>query len=178
MRGFGLFLGMVFAAASVAAQSHEEAARANVAIAVELCSASYPSSEAWLGAFRAAGFAERVENLGNGDLNHHFTAPADTASAVIYLGQMAPDCTVTTRYMGVTETSQMIGAMLEQRSPGKYLRSDLPGSTAAPADQSPVCAVFTERGVELPELIAISSARGDNICIEDGTSRIYIATLV
>lgn len=165
------------APATAPAQSFEEAVRSNVSLAVQLCAGSHQSADLWLGAFRAAGFAERVERLNPGDTNHHFDAPAGTATATVYIGQMAPDCTVTSNHLGVTAASALMDDIVPRAWPGKYGRSAVAGAPDPATGQPALCVRYSETGAGLPEVITVL-AGGTDACVENGTSRIIVATLV
>jgi hypothetical protein len=108
--------------AAASAQSFEEAVRANLLLALQLCMIE-DRANVVVAAFTAAGFQywrddQSMPNFLN--VYHRFHAPADTVSVELYEGDIAPHCRAESRHIGPTATAQMIGPWLEQTFPGQF----------------------------------------------------------
>jgi hypothetical protein len=149
-------------------QSFEEAVRHNLAAAVEYCVRGGPGMQAWIDSFVAAGFGYSRRGDPGVEVYHRFQAPADTVSAEIYDGQMAPDCRVETAHLGVTEAIPLVGEMLARHFPGRFERGGI-------GPQTP-CTGYIDRSRALPETITFTNASPEAACVEDGTTQIFVSS--
>jgi hypothetical protein len=157
-------------------QTFAEAARANLALAVELCLRPGTANQQRVANFRAAGFAEQVESS-LGDTVHHFSAPADTVKAEFYYGQMPEECTVTSNHVGVTDASAILDRIVPQLYPG-YIRNVVQGPLSSTTGRAAICVSYQQPNSPIPHVIGVTAARTADTCTDDGTSRIYDVTLV
>lgn len=152
-----------------AAQSFEEAVRANVALGVRLCAVEAGGNFAlWTSRFRAAGFAERVEQSG-GMTIHRFTAPAGTARVDLSYGQLPAECRVHSDHLGVTGAS----ALLDEIAPGLYptYRRVETGGAPDPATGRPaLCVRYEDPSSPIPHTIGAWPGGQAQGCVENGTS--------
>lgn len=175
-----LIPGALAAASPLHGQTFEEAVWANMALAIQLCEVQDRHGSArtwplWPQHFRNAGFAERVENYA-GDMKHWFTAPAGTVEVEIEYGGMPDQCYITTRYQGVTLTSQLLDALVPQIFP-HYSRSVTTGPVNPATGQPAVCVRYTQPSA-IPHVISVLSDTDGAGCVDDGTSRVASIPLV
>jgi len=167
-RPFTLALPALLAAAPAPAQTFEEAVRHNLAAAVEYCVRGGTSMQGWVDSFVAAGFGYSRRGDPGFEVYHQFQAPADTVFAEIYDGQMAPDCRVQTKHLGVTEAITLVGEMLDRHFPGRFARGGLGAQTP--------CTGYIDRSRALPETIRFTNASEAAACVEDGTTQIFVSS--
>ena len=173
-----LALVSVLSVAPATAMTLEEAARTNLALAVSLCLAPAQDGPTRAAAFRAAGFAERVDRSAvNSDTTHFFTAPADTVTVELYYGEMPQDCRAKTGVLGVSEASRVIDQIVPQLYP-QYQRKALQGPTNPATGQPALCVRYEQPGTEIPHVVGVSPGQDAAGCIENGTSVVFDATLV
>lgn len=177
--GLGVTALLILAAAASAAraQTFEDAVRANMALAIQLCMQPGLQGPQRAQTFRAAGFAERVEAFGNGDTTHFFAAPADTASVELYYGNMPEDCRVTSGHMSVTAASALLDRIIPGLYPG-YLRTVEQGPIDPATGQPATCVRYQQPGSQIPHVIGVIAGDGTEGCIANGTSTVFDATLV
>jgi hypothetical protein len=177
--GLGLTALLVLAAAASAgrAQTFEEAVRANVALAIQLCMQPGLQGPQRAGTFRTAGFAERVEAFGNGDTTHYFSAPAETASVELYYGNMPEECRVMSGHMGVTGASALLDRIIPPLYPG-YVRIVEQGPIDPATGQPATCVRYQQPNSQIPHVIGVIPGNGADGCIANGTSTVFDATLV
>ncbi|MGS4945047.1 hypothetical protein ACVDG3_06170 [Meridianimarinicoccus sp. RP-17] len=130
MRVAWLTLVAALASAPMASsQSFEDAVRANVALAVTLCTNGMMSGSSASSLFGSSGFAYRAIDRGTNDhgvalgVDHFFDAPAETAKAEV----MAADgpmglCKVLTRHLGEDAVRQIVSNALWPEYAGAELR--------------------------------------------------------
>ncbi len=161
------------APAPALAQTLEEAAWANMSLAIQLCEAKTGGNmEAWAQLFRNAGFAERVERSAtNSDTTHWFTAPADTVTVELYYGEMPEHCGVTTRLQGVTRSSLLLDALVPQMFPG-YVRRVTEGAPDPATGQPALCVRYEDPTNEIGHVVGVIPTGADG-CVENGTSQYY-----
>lgn len=149
----------------VSAQTVEEAAWSNAAIALQFCLSGQAAGATRAAWFRGAGFAETVErSTVNNDTTHTFTAPADTVQVELYYGEMPQHCSVTSGYMGVTRANQLMDALIPQVFPG-FLRRQQQGEGA-------VCVTYEDPTNPIGMIIGVASDRAAD-CREDGSVVFY-----
>lgn len=156
----------VLLAPAAPAQTVEEAAWSNAALALQYCLAGEAPGDTRAAWFRQAGFAETVERSStNSDTTHVFTAPADTVTVTLYYGEMPMDCSVESPVMGVTRASQLLDALIPQVLPG-FLRRTQTGESGA------VCVSFEDGTNPIGLFVGLGSAQQGG-CIDDGTVRFF-----
>lgn len=166
-----LLLGTAVQPQHAAAQSFEDAVRANLALALSLC-VSPTSGPQKAAQFRAAGFGESVERASNGDTTHTFTAPAATVVVEHYYGQTPEACSVRTAHLGVTAASQVLDGLIPQRFPTYVRRVDqgpVNPSTGLPA----LCARYEDPTSPIGRVIGVVPAGNQQGCVDNGSSAFY-----
>lgn len=96
--------------------------RANLLLAVQLCM-NEGNPDSVIATFTAAGFQYWRDDRSQGgfrEIYHRFAAPADTVTAELYQGDIAPHCRVESRHIGPTATAQVLGPWLDQNFPGQF----------------------------------------------------------
>lgn len=148
----------------------EEAARANVELAFDLCMAVEGGLDGWADSFRRAGFAERVERNGI-DVTHWFTAPAETAEVELYYGNLPEHCWVTSSKLGVTAASAVLDAVLPRHRPG-HRRSVSYGAPDPATGQPATCVRYDDPVNEIGQGYAVVADTVNYDCVESGRSAI------
>ena len=166
-----LLLALALAAGAAPAQTFDEAVRANVMLAFELCFADQPSPEARVAAFRGAGFTHTRETEqtapGFFDIHDRFAAPAETARVMFYHGQTAPSCTVFSDHVGAFDAAKMVDQWINQRFPGRFV--DQPPGTVVHG-RTTECPRFTEAASGgLPFEILFVPTVGGGSCADNRT---------
>ena len=154
---------LAIAAAPAGAQSFDEAVRANLTLALQLCLAQTGSTQATVNAFAAAGFAYSWRGTPGVDIWHQFAAPAGTVTAELYDGQMAPNCDVMSNHIGTGAAVPLVGALLAQLYPGRFVMEQREG---------PACASFTDTAPAIPFVVHVSGGGETRPCAETGTLHI------
>ena len=145
------------------AQTFDEAVRGNIAIALQLCLMETGSAQATVNAFSAAGFAYSWRGTPGFDVYHQFAAPAETVTAELYEGQMAPNCDVMSDHIGTTAAVPVVGALLNQLYPGRFVLEQSSG---------PGCASFTDDAPAIPFIVSVRGRGEDRPCADIGTIHI------
>lgn len=159
-------------ASPAAAQTFDEAVRANFGLGVQLCLSGGGDMEAWAGQFRTAGFAERVERSSeNSDTTHYFTAPADTVTVELYYGEQPEYCSVATQHMGVTDASAILDAVVPGIHPG-YVR-DVTQGPPDPTGQPASCVSYEDPTNPIGHIVGIAPGGAAEGCAANGTSQFY-----
>ncbi|MGV6850389.1 MAG: hypothetical protein ACWA5A_18600 [Marinibacterium sp.] len=170
-----LFAGLIAPGLS-RAQTFDEAVRANLALGIEICAAHAGNPDAAMARLRAAGFSYDGFDGDAADATHRFAAPADTMQVLVYSGQMAPDCSVETAHMGVTQAVAFIGTVLNQRFPGRFGLAPSVVAPGGPGSAEAACGAYVDlQGGQIPLTISVSTW-GDRYrasCLENGTTRFY-----
>ena len=122
-----------------AAQSFEEAVRANTQLATNLCIQVMIQRTAPRDAFEGAGFGYRSIDRGVNDygvalgFDHYFEAPASTAKAEVDDPGAAGLCMVMTTHLAEADLAQIVAAELFRDYPGAEVRSETEWSVATPS---------------------------------------------
>lgn len=145
------------------AQGFDDAVRANLALALQLCLTETGSAQATVSAFVGAGFAYSTRGTPGQDVWHQFAAPSDTVRAELYEGQMAPDCTVMSDHIGTTAAIPVVGAILNQLYPGRFAMEQTEG---------PGCASFTDNSRAIPFVVSVRGGGEMQPCADTGTVHI------
>jgi hypothetical protein len=162
-----------FLAIPAAAQTFDDAVRANFGLGVQLCLSGGGDMAAWAGQFRAAGFAERVERSAeNSDTTHHFTAPADTVTVELFYGEQPEYCSVVTRHMGVSAASEVLDAVVPGIHPG-YVREVTQGAPDPTSGQPATCVSYEDPTNPIGHIVGIAPGGGAEGCVANGTSLFY-----
>jgi len=164
--------------APATAQTPREAALSNVQLALQICIRESRDTEARIAALAAAGFTHSREDWPDGEVIHHFAAPADTASVMTYGDAGKGFCAVSTPHLGVSEAHGFTSSVLDTLFPGLFSPGDMENSPAVvpggPQAGNAPCtgwaALLPNRAVE----IEIGNAGQDPRCIEDGTAQIMV----
>ena len=176
-RPFTFVLPALLAAAPAPAQTFEEAVLGNAALALQLC-LSNTAGPATAAAFRAAGFAERVErSAGNSDTTHHFSAPADTVSAKLYYGEMPDECTVSSDHLGLAGAAAVLDAVVPRLFPS-YVRKVEYGPLDPATGQPAQCVRYEDPANPIGDVIGVATGGDAGGCVENGTSQIYRSSRV
>lgn len=175
--GIPMLLILAAAASASRAQTFDEAVRANVGLAIQLCMRPGIQGPARAGTFRAAGFTERVEAIGNGDTTHTFTAPAETATVELYYGNMPEECRVMSRHLDVTAASALVDRIVPGLYPD-YVRKVQQGPLDPATGQPATCVRYEQPNSQIPHVIGVTAGDGAEACIPNGTSTVFDATLV
>lgn len=148
------------------AQTVEDAAWSNAALALQYCLAGEAPGATRAAWFRQAGFAETVERSStNSDTTHVFTAPADTVTVTLYYGEMPMDCSVESPFIGVTRAGLLLDALIPQVLPG-FLRRTQTGEAGA------LCVSFEDPTNPIGLFVGLGSAQQGG-CVEDGTVQFF-----
>ncbi len=165
----------LFAAAAAAlpepgaAQTIEDAARANAALAVRLCVAAGARAAAAIPSFTAAGFAYSTRGTPGVETWHIFTAPASTVRVELYEGQMAPACGIMVNHLPPSAAGPLIGAVLTRSFPGRFTPSG-PGPDS--------CATYTDSGQAIGFVVSVGAADYSAGCPALGSTSINIFSAV
>lgn len=160
-------------AGAAQAQTVEEAARTNLALAAQLCIQPGVQPEQKVTMFQQAGFEYRVDPpQGNSDTTYYFTAPAGTVEAQLYFGEMPSDCFATSPYVGVTAASAILDQLMPTFYP-TYQRMVTQGAVDPATGQPAVCVRYEQPGTQIPHVIGVAPNGDAQTCMENGTSRIF-----
>jgi hypothetical protein len=151
------------APAQASSQGFDDAVRANVALALQLCLMETGSAQATVSAFTGAGFAYSTRGTPGRDVWHQFAAPADTVRAELYEGQLAPDCAVMSDHIGTTAAIPVVGALLNQLYPGRF---------ALEQTEGPGCGSFTDTSRAIPFVVSVTGGGEMRPCADTGTVHI------
>lgn len=149
--------------ALTSAPTFDEAVRANLAVALQLCLMDTGSAPATVSAFVGAGFAYSTRGTPGVDVWHQFAAPAATVTAELYEGQMAPDCAVMSDHIGTAAAIPVVGTLLNQLYPGRF---------AFDQSEGPGCASFTDYAPAIPFVVSVRGRGEDRPCADIGTIHI------
>jgi hypothetical protein len=155
-------LGLGLASGPAASMTPEEAARINMELAIALCSAAPVEYAARVQSFRQAGFAERVEGPQD-DITHYFTAPAGTAEAEFYHGQLPSYCNVRSTYVDVSAASAILDRLAPQLMP-TYVREVVSGPSNPATGQAAVCVRYMFPNHPLGIGVAVVAGDGSGTC--------------
>ncbi|AVO37427.1 hypothetical protein [Pukyongiella litopenaei] len=154
-------------------QSVEDAARANAALALQLCIQPHVQPAARAQMFRNAGFGERVERSSmNSDTTHYFAAPADTVRVELYYGEMPEHCIVSSNHLGVTGAAAVLDSVVPRLYPG-FVRQVVQGAPNSATGQPVQCVIYQDPANPIGLEIGVNAAGGAQGCVENGTSLFY-----
>jgi hypothetical protein len=165
------------AAASVAAQTPQEAAAINMQLAIQLCVENYRTPQKMRPAFEAAGFEYQPERFSAEEVVHWYVAPADTMVAQVDPGPGRSFCAISSNLMSVGSASAFARAVFERWFAGAIQIGSPQGEFIAPGTPQAANRACTGFHVFAPQRliwVQIGNAGQDPLCIEDGTAQIII----
>ncbi len=164
--------------AAARAQTIEEAARANLELALSLCLRAGPGQEALNAAFLQAGFAYTPEDFGGGEIAHWFEAPARTVTVLVSSEGRHGYCAAQTDHVGVSDALALAGSVLEAQFPGVFTYGEMEGGApvtpASPDAQARDCTGYIGWSGQRPLIVKVGTAGQDPVCVETGTSQIMV----
>ncbi len=146
------------------ASSFDEAVRINTALGIELCARHMSQVQNTVNALANARFTYSSE-ANAAETRHLFEAPSGTVRVTVIQGQTAPECFVNTTHMGLTAAVPFLGAVLNQRFPGRFV----PDRTGI------ACISYQEAGVIGLSIVAVPSLSGPGGCLETGETIFIIS---
>ena len=154
-----------------AAQTMDDAVRANVALALKICVDSRANPAAAIAAFQAVGFDYKPTAEANGDTWHRFFGPAETMRAEILVGQTAPSCDVHTNHLPPDLAARFVRSVLDAVYQPNFFAPMPPFEGT--------CAVFTEATDDPLALnVTVSATDGTTGCATRGSTVISIFSAV
>ncbi len=173
-----LALGFGLVGQAAGAQAPLDMAAANMQLAMQICLQNYGTPDQMVPSFKQAGFTERVEDFGGGNIIHWMSDPAQTTLVNVQPGTERSFCAVSTELFGVTAaipyTKQVLGNIYQ----GEVFEGGLEGGAivrpGTPAANNQPCSGYSFIAPRRPVQIDIGNAGQDPLCIEDGTVQIMM----